>query len=96
MSDDACEVTGHPASVCNCPLHRTSLRAFEIEVEIARQSYTDLVFRWLAACRDFPYAQHPQPSSNLLALWTRQEIIGTCAREFVRSNTGFICPHLHP
>jgi hypothetical protein len=78
------------------PINAAAYRSFSFaqylpmhQPKRARQSYTDLVFRWLSACRDFPYAQHPLPTSNLLALWKRQEIIGTCAREFVRSNPDF-------
>lgn len=65
---------------------------FENWITRAKQDYIDLVFRWLAACRDYPYAQHARPTSAQLSDLFCNMVIEQCAREFVRSNTGFICP----
>lgn len=36
-----------------------------------RGEYSDLYFRYLAACRDYPYTQHPPPEFPFIIGWVR-------------------------
>lgn len=52
------------------------------------RSYEDLYFRYLAVCRDYPYAQHYPPHVGEIPFGAR-EIARRCQLEFRRSNPGF-------
>lgn len=57
----------------------------ERQCELARE-YAANLFNWCAACRDYPYAQHAEPSAPFLNLCAWVEIRDRVLREWKRSN----------
>lgn len=53
------------------------------EIDIQKLHHQeDVVFRWLAARRDYPFDKAPAPE-------VEPSIMQRCVREFIRSNPGF-------
>lgn len=54
----------------------------------AMRLYAADLFNWCAACRDYPYTQHPEPQPDFRLREYGRDIRVRVLREFNRSNPG--------
>lgn len=74
------------ATIWKPPVHPYNA-LHDCDLPAARRYAADL-FGWAAACRDYSYAQHPEPKPDEILLFVFDEIRARVLREFNRSNPG--------